>query len=1149
MAMYESMLVSIEGGGVSNANSKSPRDDSAHVFIGLGGTGCSALKTMKKMIYERLIPDDPKSEVPKYDRIAFLGVDSDKSQFTERKAYSDLDPQSECCDIGVNNIRTVLANPQLLEQREDLNWFNYRKITIDNADAGAGGVRQMGRYLLSESTGKTSNNFYIKVQKTIRGTITVAGQQVSDHTVYVHLFAGIGGGTGSGTFIDACYLIRKIFNTLGIEDRAKLYGYFYLPDVTLAADAIRNDPLKINYITDNGFAALMELDYLMGAEQINDEFKHKYSGVEIAGNNGRAVAPVDMCHLLSVTDMSGNPKADGLLFATNSMAEYILNYMMKPELTDKDKQNNAMTLVGNVNNLITMRSGMNIKRGANYLYTVLGSASAIIPYKQFSTYLASYLFKYFEPICKNEPLPKNIDDIVKAVRLFDKDISAALKDGSAPLYLNPKTYDDNSLRNVIRPDDHLVVYKPLADYINTWDSNREGVVKKNLNDLAGQITDFTSTAQNPVAYMAKIFKYLQEHYMNAEYGPHFICELIDSNRVKTLKSVIIGLKKENDSNLQKSNGSKDFREKQLIEAATKYKQRASGKRKAEYLKEIELYYENKDKIRTCGYISLLLDRIDTGLSQLRTEYYYVFKECLDTICSTFEDNRRSFESNNIPIVSNVIQLVSWHDENIREKLNEGIEQKLEDNGVDGKTAKREINIFITQLMKNFTLWKTGKEAKVTNQVADYINTSFSAILNKSMKELIADKYGINDVYKLSELIENSIIKEVLEPNSNPIFHMNSLFLAETPALPTASVFSVPYTVDAIVQAAENYKNNGINIEVRASFVKDRISMFKFHSGVPLFAYHPIGPYHDIYVHLRNAERFGKHYYETSNGKDWRKLPMPFPKSFAYTGFKWSQTEKEQNDKLENIFNRAIEINCLQLNGTEKYIIQTGDYTSSYLITPENPETAKNLLDKWEADKSKIFADNKSATCPFKTRDDLTIALDDFLRIPSIHEIAIKEVEKFDSVEKHMEIIKITTTETIQEEKMQRFFFNSLFTGFSILQSGRIELLDPYAPDTEDNIVLLTDARAEYGNALLYQAYLKFINQPEDVFSFLNDQVYNTLNNISSERIDIVKNNESRYKALISAGKAAAAKFPNRTEVIQFYKDFELELITFLNTYI
>ncbi|MCL2165566.1 MAG: tubulin-like doman-containing protein, partial [Oscillospiraceae bacterium] len=277
MATYDSMRVSIVGGGVANANAKAPRDNSAHIFIGLGGTGMAALKTMKQMVYERLESDDPAAEVPKYDRIAFLGVDSDKTQLTPRKAYYDLDPQSEFCNIGVSNIATVLAAPRLLEQRSDLQWFNFRRISVDNATAGAGGVRQMGRYLLSESTGKPSNNFFTKVKETIRNAVTTSNVRPPVDRVYVHLFTGIGGGTGSGTFIDACYLIRKAFADLTITDRSKLYGYFYLPDVNLDADGIRNNPLTEAYIKDNGFAALMEFDYLMSAESIGEEFQHKYA--------------------------------------------------------------------------------------------------------------------------------------------------------------------------------------------------------------------------------------------------------------------------------------------------------------------------------------------------------------------------------------------------------------------------------------------------------------------------------------------------------------------------------------------------------------------------------------------------------------------------------------------------------------------------------------------------------------------------------------------------------------------------------------------------------------------------------------------------------------------------------------------------------
>lgn len=1145
MATYDTMRISVNGGGVANANEKAPRDNSAHIFIGLGGTGVSALQIMKRMVYERLEPDDPHAEVPSYDRLAFLAVDSDKTNFPTRKAYHDLDPLTEFCDIGMADIKVVLANPDWLDQQENLKWFNHRHMTLDNATAGAGGVRQMGRYLLTKSVNAADNNFYTKVRDAIKEAITIDNDpnRQANPEIYIHLFSGISGGTGSGTFLDACYLIRRVCSELQITGRANLYGYFYLPDINLSAPGIKSNTLNENYITDNGFAAMMELDYLMSGNNSGDSFSHNYGKYAVGASGGIKLPPVDRCHLLSGTDMKGNPKKSGVQFATNSAAEYILNFMIAPT-ADMDGSN-SLTLAGSINNLSSQLGGMASSRrhGGNYAYTVLGSASAIIPYKTFSTYLASYLFQYFETLRSNEPLPKDVDAVVNALRLTLRDMASELRKGSSMLSINGKSYNTTALRNAISARDPLVAHKPLIDYMEQWEIDRQGMMKKNLVSLEAEIASYAADFDRPVAYLAKIFKHLQG-MMDADRGPYYICELIESKGVKHLVAVIKGMKDENESTLTRANGQRQFRIDQLREAAIAFQQKnpvvPAETRKKRYLSEWEAYYENEDRIYTAGLLASLLEIIENGLISLRSDYYARFRNVWETLCQTFEDNRAAFDQNKVSLPENVIELVSWRDPSIRQSLDDGVTQKLEmEAGAGRKTAKREINKFLSQLVSNFPLWKSEKESAVGDQTADYINASFTDILNQTMDQLLRKKYGVNvSLTGLGDMIFEQIIKGVLKTSSCALFHVNPLFVNETPSLPTGYTLSVPVSSGPVSQAAITYQSaEGNGVVVRKSGIKDRISMFTYHSGIPIWAYQPVSEYHNTYVN--NPSRVGKHLYEGQE-KDWRKLSILFPHSFIDTNFVWTEQERKRNQELAQLFRRGQDIGCLVVNGqSSKALYTDADALAAFLQQPADANVARDTIAKWGEKKTKLF--EGASALAFQTGTTVDIALDDFIRFPRVHEIVRMEVAKYDEVEQHIVRLTWIIQEGDDDEQWKIKFFNALFTGYVRVARGRLEMLDPYAPQAEENVTKLTDPAADFNTVLLYQAFMAFKAQSSDIKDELSTLVNTAIADVTDEQYEKVVADKPRYDALIAAGKAAASSLPNAQMLRKFYDGFEAKL--------
>lgn len=287
--MYESLLLKA-GGEIIFPNQVASRQGDANVMIGIGGTGIAALKKLKKAIH-------------KCDNIKFLAIDTDD--------YGVAISPTEQFSIHEPNLYNLLANPDRLRNEPNLKWMNVDNIKMTAFTQGAGGVRQVGRYCLM----KKSNDLKDKLSKLIVEAKAAAGTA----KVNVHIFAGLSGGTGSGCFIDVCYIVREILKTMS----GNVFGYFFLPDVHLHRKGIMGQEAIENWNKANGYAALKELNYLMSIPFTNETFEADYGEFVIKSKE----APVDHCYLISGTNSYGVSIANAYDYALNVVVDYVLTYL------------------------------------------------------------------------------------------------------------------------------------------------------------------------------------------------------------------------------------------------------------------------------------------------------------------------------------------------------------------------------------------------------------------------------------------------------------------------------------------------------------------------------------------------------------------------------------------------------------------------------------------------------------------------------------------------------------------------------------------------------------------------------------------------------------------------------------------------------
>jgi hypothetical protein len=227
----------------------------ADILIGLGGTGGKILKAFR----QRLWTDYTEEERRKLP-IGFIYVDSDKKLldlsdgtydtihgnccFTEEE-FIDIKKDSEVDAIFLNSG----AHPKLQGVIGNVSETQSAVCPVGEA---ADQKRRAGRILFASNIDK-----YVEALKTKVGevrSVDVGG------ILNIYIFAGLAGGTGSGSIIDAVVQTRKwLFEHNISEKQFKFMVFCQIPENTPPAgwDKERYKP--------NGYAALVELNNLFSS--------------------------------------------------------------------------------------------------------------------------------------------------------------------------------------------------------------------------------------------------------------------------------------------------------------------------------------------------------------------------------------------------------------------------------------------------------------------------------------------------------------------------------------------------------------------------------------------------------------------------------------------------------------------------------------------------------------------------------------------------------------------------------------------------------------------------------------------------------------------------------------------------------------------
>lgn len=232
------------------------------LLIGIGGTGVKSILNAKKMFYENY------GQIP--PMIGFIGIDTDEPGLRNAFVTANdgtrigLSTSEQLC-ISVSNPTQIYTNnrsTRLFDWMPDCNASGLSALSI-----GAGQMRSNGRFAVTVNE-ENVKQFISNKMAEVNNAAIIGNEQYEllGKDTEVHMVFSLGGGTGSGTFLNIAYLVKRIF------PRVKLSGYAVLSDIfrTMAAGAMTAR------VKANGKGAIMDLDYLAHLTPDSDPVQIKW---------------------------------------------------------------------------------------------------------------------------------------------------------------------------------------------------------------------------------------------------------------------------------------------------------------------------------------------------------------------------------------------------------------------------------------------------------------------------------------------------------------------------------------------------------------------------------------------------------------------------------------------------------------------------------------------------------------------------------------------------------------------------------------------------------------------------------------------------------------------------------------------------------
>jgi len=895
----EKLSLSLNGGVYFEGARVDPQSDGV-LIIGLGGTGADFLLAAKEQIMTRfkLPKDDSGKVISAYpEGIEFVEIDTDMSTMKHRSGVAGFEKNgSDICLITVPGLKDVIDDIKNNHISEPCwKWLD-RSISADGGSDGAGCIRQVGRIMFMKNI--------LNIKEKINSAINRISKKTSK--IKVIICSGIAGGTGSGCFLDAAYVVQQCLKNNSISE-AQVLGYIATPDV----NAI-NVPSHIKtMLFSNGYACLKELDFWMATEQHDKTFNQIYpDGFEV---NIKA-KPFDFCHLVSSQAGDGTTRTYNQV--VRAVADNIFSYLAG-EVTNGLAQTTIKSLYDNINAGVI---AANPVLPACHRYISIGSSTLEIPYTEITTLLAARVFQKLAPAFKNAPTQDSFKEDLYMLELTDKHIMTFFeKDVRAYPLANAKFSYSDVWEGQNRP------------YVmsETWGADAQLSVRR-------QKSNFASYCES------KYKEYFESIMKNPQKGPCYVAKLIYSPSAYSLIKTLEGFKKQCSDLCSQCSVQAGNLKRQLDEAYSA----GIGVSAINFIKRgnvLENYINVLSAYENANYKAYLYDDLSAGIGELikRLQKWYddLFLPLSTLLCELpgiFEKNVEYIEQKELDmrksdyIGSNWIIYPTQFEKAHRAELENEVNVA--------------VNTFWDSLVKNLGNWigadfetfisgNGNPNFDAAMEISKFMESCFKNSLKLSMEKIF--DYQRDPNVSLESYAEGKI-KEI-SGKAVPLYKIKD-GSASVIKIPECGFLSIPHDASKIIAGAEAANVLGDGGKIKKSNEVTRITYTKFKYVLPLYLFSY------IYQMETEFEKAGANtaYIDVNVGP---RIPSPIQEKAWFGGYSNEKAHK-RNEECRKEFDYCINKGIIRVEehdgAKELYLFRVNkDY--SLPVLSEDVSVAKRQL--------------------------------------------------------------------------------------------------------------------------------------------------------------------------------------------------------------
>lgn len=1037
------------------------------LFVGLGGKGCKTVASIKTEVYKRIqCPADKQRP----DNFEYLAIDTD---------YETLSPleQGGAGQIGLSTATDDMETCQLfdaiaaekLRKKGELagnikTWIN-PLMTQELAGKGAGGIRQAGRYLLfgDEAFPMVKGQLEAKLEK-LHGDIVDSKKE----KLIVYIFAGISGGTGSGTIIDIPYIIRQICKNNGWQ--VNVYAYLFLPDTY--PKAATGDHLKYN-----SYAALKEIDTLMNLGDMDNagSFRATYQPGFTVDSQEKIF---DSCVLISGKQAGTKGKVKNAdAYTRKVVVDNIVNMVSDSKVTvagadaflaNSFLDNSPVEIQAKVTKL-----DQTVPRNAFYQYMVIGVGALILPLEQILAYIAHGTMDKMVQGWDKHAAQTNVEEVLTSLHTTPEEIRQRINAlSTVPVLEYHKGIGGAAKKQQIRDNSLYTSIK------NIW-------MSKNI--LLGDAWDI---AKNRC--LEEIISTLEKNYdssfQNAGKGIYFLKELIgfrvvDGNGFNGLKERI---QKEYVDSIQG-----------LINGQEYVKQQAENR-----MREIQQELDNPilgvlkegkliEEYRSCCVQSLVAEN---WIDMYRNYTYNCLEEIIAWLDSRLEElqkyidiftymkeiidrNYDSVMNSTLPTADYATAIMDFS----KAKDDENVQAVL--NYLDGLMAAKSPDGLVTaleeELQKTQNLWLHSTEDFSPLKIfVRFIEKQYAGLSNMTLEFFLKLKYGTDGFSAGMRMLCNQ-----LEAKAAVTFPTKVLLSLGN--LASHKYVMAPSHAQGIAQEITSYVAGRTDVSAANGEDQNGIYWYNLIIGVPLFALSDIDTYEAIY---EECTKEGLHIQETAED-NWKDLPALSNEKIWDTP-DFNPRERAYAEQVEKDVKKYLDCGL---------IVNTGLSYVAYCL-PENnikytPDTVLEwcrtnylanpiLTDTGEIDTGKAFADRIRLENTFHSYQvQIPSVYMDSISDTNIHELVRMDIFLYRKLQKtyavYRDCVKLVMEVNEKQQKEQqkkkdlRRFYEYIRTG--IIGSSDLSVLLTESDGNEIEVLFLGKLSAlekEQKWCYAFEAFLK-----------------------------------------------------------------------------